>query len=82
MLTLLLAHLLLADPQPDAGLEVACTTVDDCWLDERGNAIPRPKKFKKRAPPRGDCGKNKLWLRHELTCTENRCVSRFRGDRC
>jgi len=71
-----------APPPPDAGIAGACATVDDCWLDEGGKAMPRPKKFKKRPLPRGDCGKNKLWLRHELTCTENQCVSRFRGDRC
>jgi hypothetical protein len=84
MLTLL--ALLVVGDVPDAGpvapAPVSCRTVNDCWLAPDGKAIPRPAKFKWRAIPRGDCGKNLLWLRHELTCTENQCVSRNRSDMC
>lgn len=88
MLLSLLAMLVVSDVPPppapvDAGTPaVSCRTVNDCWLAPDGKAIPRPPKLKWRAIPRGDCGKNLLWLRHELKCEENQCVSRNRGDMC
>ena len=61
---------------------VQCTSVDECWLDAEGKAVARPKSKKGRPLPRGDCGKNLLWLRHKLTCEEGVCVSQNIGDKC
>lgn len=61
---------------------VACKTVADCWLDDDGHAIPRPKKHAKQSIPRGDCGKRRLWLRHRLSCEDNVCVAHRIGDKC
>lgn len=67
---------------PDAGV-VSCKTVSDCWLDADGHAIARPKKFKGKALPRGDCGKNLLWLRNTLECSDaGLCVATHVGDKC
>lgn len=67
---------------PDAGT-VSCKSVNDCWLDGEGHAIARPKKLKGRPLPRGDCGKNILWLRNLLECTdEGLCKATHVGDRC
>ena len=86
MLLSLLALLLSDVPPPptvvDAGVAVSCRTVNDCWLAPDGKAIPRPAKFKFRQLPKGDCGKNLLWLRHSLQCEANQCVATFRGDAC
>jgi hypothetical protein len=67
---------------PGGGLGVRCETVGDCWLDAGGKAIKRPARFRRKPIPRGDCGKNLLWLRHILSCEQNRCVSQFIGDKC
>lgn len=74
LLTLLLAA--------DGGTPVACQTVADCWLDPQGAAIPRPAKRKGQKLPKGDCGKNLLWLRHRLSCEEQVCKVQFMGDAC
>ncbi len=78
-MTLLVLWLLSAEPVVST---VPCKTVAECWLDEEGKPIPRPRSKKGRAVPRGDCGKNLLWLRHRLTCEENVCVSLNIGDKC
>jgi hypothetical protein len=67
----------------DGGAEaVPCKTVDDCWLDDNGHAIHRPKRYRGRALPRGDCDARIQWLRHKLSCEENVCVAKFVGDAC
>lgn len=76
MLSALLLGLLTAEPAP------RCKTVADCWLDERGKAVARPKSKQGRPIPRGDCGKNILWLRHRLACEQSVCVAVFVGDEC
>ena len=73
--------------RPDATVPVPtvaapCRNVGDCWLDDRGNAIARPKRLRGRKLPKGDCGRNLLWLRNELSCAEGRCVALPVGDRC
>lgn len=82
MTTLLLALLLAAEPDPRTVSTVRCETVAQCWLDPSGKPIARPKKFARRPLPRGDCGKNLVWLRNVLTCEEQVCVARFVGDAC
>lgn len=79
MTSVLVLWLLSADPVKS---DVACETVAQCWLDESGKAIARPKSKKGRALPRGDCGRNVLWLRNRLTCDEGVCVSQNVGDKC
>jgi hypothetical protein len=72
-----------AVPAPKAKpAPVPCKTVADCWLDADGNAIPRPKRFKGRRLPKGNCGGNILWLTNLLSCEEHVCVSMPIGDRC
>ena len=66
----------------DAGEGPACKTVDDCWIDNQGQAIARPKSKKGHKIPRGDCGKNILWLRTKLTCEEGVCKAENVGDKC
>ena len=61
---------------------VPCKTVAECWLGPGGTPIARPKSMKGRKLPKGDCGKNLLWLRHELSCQQNVCVSTYVGDMC
>jgi hypothetical protein len=51
-------------------------------VTERGNAIARPKRYRGKPLPRGDCGKNLHWLRHRLVCEGGVCVSRNVGDMC
>jgi hypothetical protein len=70
----------LADNSLPAG--PPCKSVGDCWLDEEGHAISRPKKLRGRPIPRGDCGSKLLWLRHRLACIDERCVAVNVGDRC
>lgn len=62
--------------------DVACKTVNDCWLDERGAPIARPKKLHDKPLPHGDCGAHLEWLQHELRCDQNRCTAIFVGDKC
>lgn len=90
LLLMLLAGDVLPEPAPapvkkvtpvDAGV-VSCQTVSDCWLGPDGSAIKRPARFKKKQLPKGDCGKNLLWLRNRLTCEENVCKATFMGDAC
>ena len=76
---LLVLWLLAADPVKS---DVPCETVAQCWLDDDGKAIARPKSKKGRPLPKGNCGKNLFWLRHRLTCEEGVCVSQFIGDKC
>jgi hypothetical protein len=67
----------------DGGADtVPCKTVDDCWLDKDSNVIRRPKRYRGRALPHGDCGDNIRWLRNRLSCEENVCVAKFIGDKC
>jgi len=61
---------------------VPCKTVAECWLSDDGKPIARPKSKKGRPLPRGDCGKNLLWLDHKLSCENEVCVSQFVGDKC
>ncbi len=94
MLALLLASLLTADdagtpppPAPEASRvrtsDVACQSVNECWLAPDGAPIARPKKFKKRSLPAGTCSSSGLlWLRHRLSCEQQRCTSTFVGDKC
>jgi hypothetical protein len=70
-----------AVPDAKAGA-VPCQTIADCWLDADGKAIARPKRFRSKPVPRGDCGKNLVWLRNRLTCEANVCAVTFIGDRC
>ena len=74
--------LLGADPERTTVSEVPCKTVADCWLDDHGMPVARPKSQKGKKLPRGDCGKNLLWLRNKLTCTEGKCSAENVGDKC
>ncbi len=80
MLRVLLALFLSASP--DGGAGVPCDSVAQCWLDEGGKAIARPKKLRGRPLPKGDCGPNLLWLRNRLTCEDRVCTAVHVGDRC
>jgi hypothetical protein len=85
MLLSLVAVLLSAEPNPRVSAStVACTTVAECWLDADGKPIARPKKFKGKPLPTGDCGKRLVWLRNQLTCDETQkvCVAEHVGDKC
>jgi hypothetical protein len=62
--------------------DVPCETVADCWLDGDGHPIKRPPRLRKKQLPRGDCGKNLVWLRNRLSCEEHVCVAVFIGGRC
>jgi len=61
---------------------VPCKTVADCWLSADGQAIARPKHKRGRALPRGDWGKNLVWLRNRLSCEAQVCVAVHIGDKC
>ena len=50
------------------------------WLDDSGDAIARPKRYKGRRLPRGNCH-SLLWLNHRLACEEHVCVSIYVPDR-
>ncbi len=83
MIGAVLTLLLSAEPAPRTTVStIACQSVAECWLDSSGKPIARPKKLRTRALPKGDCGKNLLWLRNVLVCEQNVCVSRFVGDAC
>jgi hypothetical protein len=77
--SLLVLWLLAAEPVRS---DVQCRTVAECWLAEDGKPIARPRSKRGRPLPRGDCGKNLLWLRHQLSCEAGVCVSQLIGDRC
>lgn len=63
--------------------EVPCVTVDDCWLDEEGKPIARPKAKKGKPFPKRACGGPGLvWLRNRLTCSNKVCTAEFIGDKC
>ena len=62
--------------------EVPCETVAECWLDDEGQPIARPKKLRGKPVPKGDCGKKKLWLRNRLSCEESLCTVAHIGDKC
>ena len=62
--------------------EVPCKSVADCWLEEGGKPVKRPKKLKGRKVPRGDCGSHLLWLRNRLSCEQGVCTATFQGDKC
>ncbi|MBK7857336.1 MAG: hypothetical protein IPJ65_01680 [Archangiaceae bacterium] len=79
MTAMLVAWLLSAEPVVST---VPCQTVAECWLDADGKAVARPRAKKGRALPRGDCGKNILWLRNRLSCEQRFCVVQFIGDKC
>lgn len=80
---LLAFTLLMLSQTPPTVSDVACKTVADCWLDADAKPIARPKAKKGRPLPRGDCGRNILWLRTRLTCSEeNVCVAEHVGDKC
>jgi hypothetical protein len=61
---------------------VPCKTAADCWLDAEGRPIARPERVKGKKIPRGDCGRQILWLRHRLTCEKSVCTSQYVGDKC
>lgn len=63
---------------------VSCRSVADCWLDAQGRPIARPRGKRGLKLPRGDCGRNLIWLRNRLLCTEQEhvCASQFMGDAC
>ena len=67
---------------PDGGAPLPCETVADCWLDENGNAMARPKSKRGHPIPGGDCGKNKVWLRNRLSCEAHVCTAEHVGDKC
>lgn len=62
--------------------DVPCKSVKDCWLDPDGKPEARPKAFRNKPIPRGDCGSHLLWLRNELSCEQDRCTATFVGDAC
>jgi hypothetical protein len=62
--------------------DVPCKSIAQCWLDEDGKPIARPKKLAGKPLPRGDCGKHLEWLRNRLECDQNRCTATFVGDKC
>ncbi len=79
----LMLSLLAAPPAvPVPVSPVPCKTVADCWLSAQGQPIARPKHKRGRALPRGDCGKNLVWLRHRLSCEQDVCVATLIGDKC
>ena len=70
---------------------VECKTVDECWLDDGGAPVARPKKFKGQQFPKGDCGRNLIWLRTRIRCevptvpdagSAKVCVTENIGDKC
>jgi hypothetical protein len=62
--------------------DVPCQTVADCWLDAASKPIARPKKFRGKPVPRGDCGRKLQWLRTRLACEQNLCTALDIGDKC
>jgi hypothetical protein len=82
MLIALAVWLLTAAPEPGAEPRVPCRTVADCWLDRDGKVVARPKQFKGKPLPRGDCGEKLYWLRTHLTCEAKVCVATQQGDKC
>ena len=62
--------------------DVPCETVADCWLDADSKPIARPKKFRGKPVPHGDCGRKIQWLRNKLSCEQNLCTVLNIGDRC
>lgn len=81
LLPLLVSVVLSSEPTTTVS-EVACQSVSDCWLDEDSKPIARPKKFRGKPVPRGDCGKKLQWLRNKLACEENVCTVTHIGDKC
>jgi hypothetical protein len=70
---------------PDGGVTVSavpCTSVADCWLDANGKPVARPRRFRGRRIPRGNCGSNLLWLRYRLMCEKDLCAAENVGDKC
>lgn len=59
-----------------------CRTVADCWLDDDGRPIRRPKRFRGKRLPKADCGVHLLWLRNHLSCEQSVCVVTHFADRC
>ncbi len=88
LIHLILAALLVGptDPTRDASRtivsDVACESVAQCWLDDEGKPIARPRRLRGKPIPRGDCGRNLKWLRNRLTCQEQRCAAVRIGDKC
>lgn len=82
LIALMLSLLAAPAAAPVAVSPVPCQTVADCWLAADGQPIARPKHKRGRALPRGDCGKNLLWLRHRLSCEAQVCVAVRIGDKC
>lgn len=77
----ILVSLVLAQPKTTVS-DVSCQTVADCWIDADAKPIERPKKYRGKAIPRGDCSKKLLWLRNKLTCEQNLCTVTHIGDKC
>jgi hypothetical protein len=82
-MSLLLAVLLSQAPKVIEST-VPCKTVADCWLDAEGTPIARPKKFKGKKLPQGDCHQRLVWLRYQLSCEPEKhvCEASYRGDKC
>lgn len=81
LLPALLSFVVTAEPRKVVS-EVACETVAQCWMDENGKPIARPKKLEGKSLPRGDCGRKLLWLRNRLTCDQRLCTVTYIGDKC
>jgi hypothetical protein len=77
----LLASLLLS-AAPLTPNEVPCQSIEDCWLNELGKPIKRPKRFRGKPLPPGDCGEKLNWLRNKLACEKNVCTALYVGDLC
>jgi hypothetical protein len=78
-LALVLA-LTLAQARPPIVSTVPCKTVKDCWLDETGRPVKRPKGKK---PPTPSCsGAGLVWLRTRLSCEHDVCVAESVGHKC
>jgi hypothetical protein len=73
---LLCGSVALADPAP-----VPCKTADDCWLDNGGAPIARPKNKRGHKIPRGSCY-DRVWLDNQLSCSDKVCSVTHVPDRC
>ena len=82
MLLPLLVSVVLSTPPGPTVSDVACQSVADCWLDADSRPIKRPKKFRGKAIPQGDCGSRLQWLRNKLECSQKLCTVTYVGDRC
>jgi hypothetical protein len=71
-----------AGGRESAPVPVPCKTIADCWLDNEGHPIARPKSKRGLKIPRGNCDTRLVWLRYQLSCTEQVCTALFLPDQC